>query len=113
VFGNKAAIVTRFEGANAIVIAAPMDVQRQLGEVIRQLDQRRPQVLVEAIIVEISDTAAKQLGVPAPARRDERQQHSLRGHQLFERLAEHATYRGRDRRGGACAPTPQPSTARW
>ncbi|HEX8257274.1 MAG TPA: type II secretion system secretin GspD, partial [Allosphingosinicella sp.] len=63
VFGNKAAIVTRFEGANAIVIAAPADVQRQLGEVIRQLDTRRAQVLVEAIIVEIGDTAAKQLGV--------------------------------------------------
>jgi general secretion pathway protein D len=63
VFGDKAAIVTRFEGANAIVIAAPADVQRQIGEVIRQLDVRRPQVLVEAIIVEISDTAAKQLGV--------------------------------------------------
>jgi len=63
VFGNKAAIVTRFEGANAIVIAAPADVQRQLGEVIRQLDRRQPQVLVEAIIVEISDTAARQLGV--------------------------------------------------
>jgi general secretion pathway protein D len=31
--------------------------------VIRQLDVRRPQVLVEAIIVEISDTAAQQLGV--------------------------------------------------
>jgi general secretion pathway protein D len=63
VFGNKSAIVTRFEGANAIVIAAPADVQRQLGEVIRQLDTRRAQVLVEAIIVEISDSAAKQLGV--------------------------------------------------
>lgn len=63
VFGNKAAVVTRFEGANAIVIAAPNDVQRMLGEVIRQLDVRRAQVLVEAIIVEISDTAAKQLGV--------------------------------------------------
>ena len=63
VFGDKPAIVTRFEGANAIVIAAPADVQRQIGEVIRQLDVRRPQVLVEAIIVEISDTAARQLGV--------------------------------------------------
>ena len=42
---------------------APVDVQRQLADVIRQLDVRRPQVLVEAIIVEISDTAAKQLGV--------------------------------------------------
>lgn len=63
VFGNKTAIVTRFEGANAIVIAAPNDVQRKLGEVIRQLDTRRAQVLVEAIIVEIADTAAKELGV--------------------------------------------------
>jgi len=57
------AVVTRFEGANAIVISAPQDVQRMLGEVIRQLDTRREQVLVEAIIVEISDTAARRLGV--------------------------------------------------
>ena len=55
--------MTRFQGANALVIAAPTDVQRQLGEVIRQLDTRREQVLVEAIIVEISDNAAKKLGV--------------------------------------------------
>lgn len=63
IFGNKSAVVTRFEGANALVIAAPNDIQRMLGEVIRQLDTRREQVLVEAIIVEISDSAAKQLGV--------------------------------------------------
>ncbi|HMJ93791.1 MAG TPA: type II secretion system secretin GspD [Allosphingosinicella sp.] len=63
VFGPRGAVVTRFEGANALVIAAPTDVQRKLGEVIRQLDTRREQVLVEAIIVEISDNAAKQLGV--------------------------------------------------
>ncbi|HST37732.1 MAG TPA: type II secretion system protein GspD, partial [Allosphingosinicella sp.] len=52
-----------FEGANAIVISASPDIQRTLGELIRQLDVRRQQVLVEAIIVEISDTAARQLGV--------------------------------------------------
>jgi general secretion pathway protein D len=63
VFGPRGAVVTRFEGANAIVIAAPRDMQKSLGEVIRQLDLRREQVLVEAIIVEISDTAAKRLGV--------------------------------------------------
>lgn len=62
-FGARGAVVTRFEGANAIVIAAPNDVQRMLGEVVRQLDTRREQVLVEAIIVEISDNAARQLGV--------------------------------------------------
>jgi general secretion pathway protein D len=56
-------VVTRFEGANAIVISATPDVQRMLSEVVRQLDVRRQQVLVEAIIVEISDTAAQQLGV--------------------------------------------------
>ena len=63
IFGPRGAVVTRFQGANALVIAASTDVQRQLGEVIRQLDTRRQQVLVEAIIVEISDNAAKRLGV--------------------------------------------------
>ncbi len=56
------AVVTRFEGANAIVISANQDVQRTLGEVIRQLDVRREQVLIEAIIVELSDRASQQLG---------------------------------------------------
>ncbi|HEX7782164.1 MAG TPA: type II secretion system secretin GspD [Sphingobium sp.] len=57
------AIVTRYEGANAIIVAANSDVQRMLGETVRQLDTRREQVLVEAIIVEIGDAAAKNLGV--------------------------------------------------
>ena len=57
------AIVTRYDGANAIIVAANSDVQRMLGETIRQIDTRREQVLVEAIIVEISDAAAKKLGV--------------------------------------------------
>lgn len=57
------AIVTRYEGANAIIVAANSDVQRMLGELIRQLDSRRQQVLVEAIVVEIGDDAAKRLGV--------------------------------------------------
>ncbi len=61
--GAGRAVIARFEGANAIVIAAPAEVQRQLGEVIRQLDIRREQVLIEAIIVEISDVAAQRLGV--------------------------------------------------
>jgi general secretion pathway protein D len=56
------AIVTRYEGANAIIVAANADVQRMLGELIRQLDTRRSQVLVEAIVVEIGNDAAKRLG---------------------------------------------------
>ncbi|MEI6486456.1 MAG: type II secretion system secretin GspD [Sphingomonadales bacterium] len=61
--GRGQAVIARYEGANAVVIAAPADVQRRLGEVIRQLDVRREQVLVEAVIVEISDIAAQRLGV--------------------------------------------------
>jgi general secretion pathway protein D len=57
------AIVTRYAGTNAIIVAGNTDTQRKLGEVIRQLDTRREQVLVEAIIVEIGDAAAKKLGV--------------------------------------------------
>jgi len=60
--GRTAAVVTRFSGANAIVIAAPADIQRQLTEVIRQLDTRREQVLVEAIVAEVSDQTANRLG---------------------------------------------------
>lgn len=60
---RRRAIIARYEGANALIIAAPPEIQRELGEVVRQLDTRRAQVQVEAIIVEISDTAAKQLGV--------------------------------------------------
>lgn len=57
------AVVARYEDGNAIVVAANSDVQRQVGEVIRQLDTRQEQVLVEAIIVEIGTAAAKKLGV--------------------------------------------------
>jgi len=61
--GRTASVVTRFVGANAIVIAAPAEVQRQLAEVVRQLDTRREQVLVEAIVAEVSDATASKLGV--------------------------------------------------
>ncbi|MES2056812.1 MAG: type II secretion system secretin GspD [Pseudomonadota bacterium] len=61
--GRTASVITRFSGANAIVIAAPAEVQRQLSEVVRQLDTRREQVLVEAIVAEVSDATANKLGV--------------------------------------------------
>lgn len=60
--GQRASIA-RFPGANALVISGPADLQRSLGEVIRQLDVRRQQVLIEAIVVELSDTAVRELGV--------------------------------------------------
>jgi general secretion pathway protein D len=61
--GRGNAIITRYEGANAVIISAPVDVQRSLAELVRQLDIRQEQVLVEAIIVEISDRVARELGV--------------------------------------------------
>ncbi|OLF71068.1 type II secretion system protein GspD [Maricaulis sp. W15] len=55
--------VSHHAPTNSVVINAEPDVQRQLELVIRQLDIRRPQVLVEGIIVEMSDTTAHELGV--------------------------------------------------
>lgn len=51
------------ESTNALVITAPMEVFRPLQAVIRQLDVRRAQVVVEAVIAEISMNKAAQLGV--------------------------------------------------
>ncbi|PWE17118.1 type II secretion system protein GspD [Marinicauda salina] len=48
---------------NAIIVNGDPDTLRELDLVIGRLDIRRPQVMIEAIIVEISDTAARELGV--------------------------------------------------
>lgn len=61
--GQPTPTVAYESGSNTLVISAAGDVQADLEQIIRRLDQRRPQVLVEAIIVEISDNAAKELGV--------------------------------------------------
>ncbi|MEB1611220.1 type II secretion system secretin GspD [Xanthomonas campestris pv. campestris] len=60
---GKRPVIVRYPGSNALIINADPETQRALMEVIRQLDVHREQVLVEAIVVEISDTAAKRLGV--------------------------------------------------
>ena len=51
------------EGTNSLLISASPDVMRSLEAVIKQLDIRRAQVLVEAIIVELSDKRSSELGV--------------------------------------------------
>ena len=48
---------------NALIISAQPDILKSLESVISQLDIRRAQVLVEALIVEISDKLARDLGV--------------------------------------------------
>ena len=51
------------EDSNALVITAEPDMMRSLEDVIRQLDVRRAQVLVEAIIVEVFEGDGTTLGV--------------------------------------------------
>jgi general secretion pathway protein D len=54
--------VAVYAGANALIINADPETQRRITEVIRKLDVRRQQVLVEAIVVEISDDAVREIG---------------------------------------------------
>ena len=51
------------EATNALVITAPPDIMRTIKQVISKLDIRRAQVLVEAIIAEVSEDTAQELGV--------------------------------------------------
>ena len=51
------------EQTNALVITAQPDAMQEIEKVINRLDIRRAQVLVEAIIVEISNSNGAQLGV--------------------------------------------------
>jgi general secretion pathway protein D len=49
--------------SNSLVISAPTETLLTLERVITDLDKRRAQVLVEAIIVEMSDDTARELGL--------------------------------------------------
>jgi general secretion pathway protein D len=48
---------------NALIISAPPAIFRSLSAVVRQLDIRRNQVLIEAVIAEVADQTASELGV--------------------------------------------------
>ena len=61
--GAKAATIGFHGETNALVITAPPAVFRELSSVVRQLDVRRAQVMVEAVIAEVSDDLADELGV--------------------------------------------------
>jgi general secretion pathway protein D len=49
--------------SNSIVVRATEEVQQDMAKLIAELDQRRPQVLIEAAIVEVSGDISEQLGV--------------------------------------------------
>lgn len=51
------------ERMNALVISAPPAMVNALKDVVKQLDVRRAQVLIEAIFVEVSENKAAELGV--------------------------------------------------
>jgi general secretion pathway protein D len=46
---------------NALILAAPREVIREVNKVIAKLDLPRPQVLIEAVIAELSEDQAKEL----------------------------------------------------
>lgn len=51
------------DATNALIITAPPKIMKSMMSVIDKLDIRRAQVMVEAIIVEISSDKAAELGV--------------------------------------------------
>lgn len=61
--GARDVSIDHHEDSNALVITAQPDMMRSLEAVIRQLDIRRAQVTVEAIIVEVFEGDGTTLGV--------------------------------------------------
>jgi general secretion pathway protein D len=55
--------IAQHEPTNSLVISAPPETLGALERIITDLDRRRAQVLVEAIIVEMSDDTARELGL--------------------------------------------------
>lgn len=60
---DKSTSIHADEKTNALVITAAPAVFRSLKAVIRQLDIRRAQVLIEAVIAEVGLSTAKEIGV--------------------------------------------------
>ncbi|MDB4244513.1 type II secretion system secretin GspD [Gammaproteobacteria bacterium] len=56
-------VIAHHEKTNSLIISSAEANQSTIKNIISKLDIRRAQVLVEAIIVELSETAAKNLGI--------------------------------------------------
>ena len=61
--GNSNFLVQADPANNAIILHAPPPVLKALREVIRKLDVRRAQVLVEGIVAEVSSNKSDELGI--------------------------------------------------
>ena len=112
IFGARGAVVTRFDGANAIVIAALARRPAPLGRGhpparhaaragAGRGDHRRD-------FRHCREEARR----PVPARRPRRERHPVRGHQLFQRQPQSADVAGAIARASAAARRPPRSTAR-
>lgn len=62
-YSGGGATIQADPSTNTLIISAPEPLYRSLREVIDQLDQRRAQVLVESLIVEVNDEAAAEFGI--------------------------------------------------
>ncbi|AMN47217.1 hypothetical protein ACG33_08940 [Steroidobacter denitrificans] len=60
---DRNAIIWADKQTNALIVTAPPKVMRQVMTIVDKLDIRRAQVLVEAILVEVSTSKAAELGV--------------------------------------------------
>ena len=60
---GKKTVITHHEKTNSLIISSAEANLASIRNIISKLDIRRAQVLVEAIIVELSETAAKNLGI--------------------------------------------------
>lgn len=61
--GSVSPAVQWEESTNSLVVTAPKELMRKIREVIGRLDIRRPQVLIEAVIAEVSERRQKELGI--------------------------------------------------
>ena len=62
---GKKTIITHHEKTNSIIVSCAEENLKSIKNIIAKLDIRRAQVLVEAIVVDLSESAAKKLGVEA------------------------------------------------
>ena len=62
---GKKTVITHHEKTNSLVIASAEDNLNSIRNIVSKLDIRRAQVLVEAIVVDLSEKAATRLGVEA------------------------------------------------
>lgn len=69
--GESTSFIRAHKDTNALIITAPPAVTRELRNVIRQLDIRRAQVLIEAIVAEVNDQTARELGIQWQATTDD------------------------------------------